>query len=91
MSDHNKCPSSEKEPEKCIFRLSYFHRIEPTYLHLVREGAGIVANGMKFSTFAQRDPHLAASEGSPVRAAWCRLHRPSMSHRAGAVARGRVS
>ena len=29
MSDHNKCPSSEKEHEKCIFRLSYFHRIEP--------------------------------------------------------------
>ena len=32
MSDHNKCPSSEKEHEKCIFRLSYFHRIEPTYV-----------------------------------------------------------
>ena len=31
MSDHNKCPSSEKEHEKCIFRLSYFHRIEPNY------------------------------------------------------------
>ena len=31
MSDHNKCPSSEKEDEKCIFRLSYFHRIEPKY------------------------------------------------------------
>ena len=29
MSDHNKCPSSEKEHEKCIFRLSYFHRIQP--------------------------------------------------------------
>ena len=32
MSDHNKCPSSEKEHEKCIFRLSYFHRIEPIYI-----------------------------------------------------------
>ena len=31
MSDHNKCPSSEKEHEKCIFRLSYFHRIQPRY------------------------------------------------------------
>ena len=31
MSDHNKCPSSEKEDEKCIFRLSYFHRIEPMH------------------------------------------------------------
>ena len=30
MPDHNKCPSSEKEHEKCIFRLSYFHRIQPT-------------------------------------------------------------
>ena len=29
MSDHNKCPSSEKEHEKCIFRLSFFHRIQP--------------------------------------------------------------
>ena len=35
MSDHNKCPSSEKEPEKCIFRLSYFHRIEPNYTYHV--------------------------------------------------------
>ena len=34
MSDHNKCPSSEKEHEKCIFRLSYFHRIEPIYMTL---------------------------------------------------------
>ena len=31
MSDHNKCPSSEKEHEKCIFRLSYFHRIQPNH------------------------------------------------------------
>ena len=31
MSDHKKCPSSEKEHEKCIFILSYFHRIEPRY------------------------------------------------------------
>ena len=34
MSDHNKCPSSEKEHEKCIFRLSYFHRIQPTHYTL---------------------------------------------------------
>ena len=26
-------PSSEREHEKCIFRLSYFHRIEPSYKH----------------------------------------------------------
>ena len=32
MSDHNKCPSSEKEHEKCIFCLSYFHRIQPNYV-----------------------------------------------------------
>ena len=31
MSDHNKCPSSEKEHEKCIFRLSYFQRIQPMH------------------------------------------------------------
>ena len=31
MSDHNKCPSSEKEHEKCIFGLSYFHRIQPNH------------------------------------------------------------
>ena len=30
-STHNKCPSSEKEHEKCIFRLSYFHRIQPIH------------------------------------------------------------
>ena len=34
MSDHNKCPSSEKEHEKCIFRLSYFHRIQPIYISM---------------------------------------------------------
>ena len=33
MSDHNKCPSSEKEHEKCIFRFSYFHRIQPSHNH----------------------------------------------------------
>ena len=32
MSDHNKYPSSEKEHEKCIFRLSYFHRIKPNHI-----------------------------------------------------------
>ena len=38
MSDHKKCPSSEKEHEKCIFRLSYFHRIEPRYkVHMGRQ------------------------------------------------------
>ena len=31
MSDHNKCPSSEKEHKKCIFRLLFFHRIQPTH------------------------------------------------------------
>ena len=30
MSDHNKCPSSKKEHEKCIYRKSYFHRIQPS-------------------------------------------------------------
>ena len=34
MSDHNKCPSSEKEHEKCIFRVSCFHRIEPSNIKL---------------------------------------------------------
>ena len=29
--DHNKCPSSEKPPEKCILRKSYFHHSEPNY------------------------------------------------------------
>ena len=29
--DHNKCPPSETEDEKCIFRKSYFHRIQPKY------------------------------------------------------------
>jgi len=29
--DYNKCPSSEKEDEKCIFRKSYFHQIQPKY------------------------------------------------------------
>ena len=29
--DHNKCPSCEKEHEKCTFRLAYFHRIQPIY------------------------------------------------------------
>ena len=29
--DHNKCPSSEKEDEKCILRKSYFHQIQPRY------------------------------------------------------------
>ena len=33
------------------------HGIKISYLHLVKEGAGIVANGTKFSAFAQRDPH----------------------------------
>ena len=28
--DHNKCPSSEKEDEKCNLRISYFHQIQPT-------------------------------------------------------------
>ena len=30
--DYNKCPSSEKEDEKCIFRKSYFHRIQPRHI-----------------------------------------------------------
>ena len=29
--DYNKCPSSEKEDEKCIFGKSYFHQIQPSY------------------------------------------------------------
>ena len=29
--DHNKCPPGETEDEKCIFRKSYFHRIQPSY------------------------------------------------------------
>ena len=29
--DHNKCPPSETEDEKCIFRKSYFHRIQPNH------------------------------------------------------------
>ena len=29
--DHNKCPSSEKEDEKCILRQSYFHQIQPSH------------------------------------------------------------
>ena len=29
--DHNKCPPSEIEDENCIFRKSYFHRIQPTH------------------------------------------------------------
>ena len=29
--DYNKCPSSEKEDEKCIFGKSYFHQIQPNY------------------------------------------------------------
>ena len=27
--DHNKCPSSEKQNQKCILRKSYFHQIQP--------------------------------------------------------------
>ena len=30
--DHNKCPSSEKEDEKCILRKSYFHQIQPKHI-----------------------------------------------------------
>ena len=30
--DHNKCPPSETEDEKCIFRKSYFHRIQPRHV-----------------------------------------------------------
>ena len=37
---HNTCPSSEKEHEKCIFRLSYFHRIQPNYDVRGWRGAG---------------------------------------------------
>ena len=33
--DHNKCPSSEKEDEKCILRKSYFHQIQPN--HIIRK------------------------------------------------------
>ena len=29
--DHNKCPSSEKENQKCILRKSYFHQIQPRH------------------------------------------------------------
>ena len=29
--DHNKCPPSETEDEKGIFRKSYFHRIQPNH------------------------------------------------------------
>ena len=29
--DHNKWPSSEKQDEKCIFRKSCFHQIQPKY------------------------------------------------------------
>ena len=34
--DHNKCPSSEKEDEKCILRKSYFHQIQPRYRYRYR-------------------------------------------------------
>ena len=40
--DQNKCPSSEKEYEKCIFRLSYFHRIQPMYMTLPISISGVV-------------------------------------------------
>ena len=29
--DYNKWPSSEKQDEKCVFRKSCFHQIQPTY------------------------------------------------------------
>ena len=31
MIDYNKCPSSEKEDKKGIFRKSYFHQIQPSH------------------------------------------------------------
>ena len=33
--DHNKCPSSEKEDEKCNLRISYFHQIQPSHTEFV--------------------------------------------------------
>ena len=33
--DHNKCPSSEKQNQKCILRKSYFHQIQPTYVVII--------------------------------------------------------
>ena len=31
--DHNKWPSSEKQDEKCVFRKSCFHQIQPMHTH----------------------------------------------------------
>ena len=35
MIDCNKCPSSEKDDQKCILRKSYFHQIQPSYIGLI--------------------------------------------------------
>ena len=32
----NKCPSSEKDDQKCILRKSYFHQIQPKYTSAAR-------------------------------------------------------
>ena len=31
INDYNKCPFSGKKDEKCIFRKSYFHQIQPRH------------------------------------------------------------
>ena len=54
--DYNKCPSSEKEDEKCFFGKSYFHQIQPNYglldPHLIR-----TYNLIAFVT--GRPPHIS--------------------------------
>ena len=40
--DHNKCLPSETEDEKCIFRKSYFHRIQPRHIMLYQGSCNTV-------------------------------------------------
>ena len=45
--DHNKCPPSETEDEKCNVRKSYFHRIQPRYTRKSKCDQGERHNGLK--------------------------------------------
>ena len=47
--DHNKCPGSEREDQKCILRKSYFHQIQPNHASLPYFGVKLSCVCLMFS------------------------------------------
>jgi len=73
---HNKCPSSEKDDEKCILRKSDFHQILPTYYCSKRIFLKITISGTRISS---RDGNKQITERVKICLIMCLILRMIIS------------